>query len=237
MVILIKTLEGFINMDIYICFYTNKKFRSRESILIDQFSNCGFSNILPYRSEDVKSGKFYEENKELLDCEIGDGYWLWKPKILLDSFENMNYGDVLVYTDSGDQININEDIIKKYSINNDYYFTNWSGVRWEQKICTKRDCFILMDCDSEKYHNTSQMEAGFLIFKKTETMIELLKEYLHFCSIKEIVDNEPNTHGEDFLGWQFHRNDQSILTNLIVKYELNFSNHLDNYIKNNIFIP
>ena len=224
-------------MDVYVCFYTNEKFRSREPVLINQLFNLGFSKILPYRSEDVKTGNFYYENKELLDCQTGDGYWLWKPKIILDSFEKMNYGDILVYTDSGDEITVNENIVKNYSINNDHYFTNWGGLRWPQKICTKRDCFILMDCDSEKYHNTPQMEAGFLIFKKTNTMIKLLNEYLYFCSIKEIVDNEPNKHGENFDGWQFHRNDQSILTNLIVKYNLYFSNYLDNDIKNNIFIP
>jgi hypothetical protein len=81
------------------------------------------------------------------------------------------------------------------------------------------------------------MEAGFLIFKKTDNNIKLLKEYLYFCTIKEIVDNEPNNHGKNFDGWQFHRNDQSILTNLIVKYDLYFSNYLDNHINNNIFIP
>jgi hypothetical protein len=224
-------------MEVYICFYTNEKFRVREDYLINHYKSLGYFNILPYRSEDVMVGQFYNENKEILDCQTGGGYWLWKPKIILDSFDKMEYGDVLVYTDSGDLITADVNSIKNYCTENDYYFSNWGGDRWQQKICTKRDCFILMDCDSEIYHKTSQMEAGFLIFKKTDDMIKLLKDYLHYCKIKPIVDNENNIHGDNFPNWQFHRNDQSILTNLIVKHKLNFSDSLDKYVKYNIFIP
>jgi hypothetical protein len=224
-------------MEIYLCFYTNKKFRDREDFLKNEYTNLGFKNILPYRSEDVKTGDFYHKNKEILDCETGDGFWLWKPKILLDTFDKINYGDVIVYTDSGDLLTLTVDDIMSFSRDYDYYFTNWGGTRWAQKICTKRDCFILMDCDSKEYHDTSQMEAGFLILKKTDSMLALLNDYLKYCGIKEIIDNEQNKYGNNFENWQFHRNDQSILTNLIVKHGLNFNNSLDNKIKNNIFIP
>ena len=224
-------------MQVFLTFYTNLKFRNREDYLKQHYSELGFNIILPYRSENVKIGEFYENNKKILDCETGDGYWLWKPKILLDSFEKMNYGDVLVYTDSGDLLNLNISDIISFSDNHDYYFTNWGGSRWPQKICTKRDCFILMDCDTDIYHETSQIEAGFLILKKTKSTISLLQDYLKYCSIKEIIDNEENIYGKNFEGWQFHRNDQSVLTNLIVKHNLNFNNCFDNKIKNNVFIP
>jgi len=224
-------------MEVFLCFYTNEKFRQREDFLKNYFSERGFQKIIGYRSEEVKTGEFYEKNKEILDCQTGDGYWLWKPKIILDTFEKMNYGDVLVYTDSGDLINMDVNDIISYSTTNDYYFTNWGGIRWQQKICSKRDCFILMDCDTTVYHETSQMEAGFLIFKKTEQMIALLKDYLHYCSVKPIIDNEENLYGENFPNWQFHRNDQSVLTNLIVKHGLTFNTSLDNKINCNNFIP
>lgn len=224
-------------MKVFLCFYTNEKFRLRENGLIENYSKFGYSNIIPYRSEIVNTGSFYEENKEILDCKIGDGYWLWKPKIILDTFEKMEYGDVLVYVDAGDFVSITQDEIYEFAINHDYYFTNWGGVRWPQKICTKRDCFILMDCDTEIYHETSQMEAGFLILKKTDQIIALVNDYFYYCRNKTIIDNEPNIHGDNFPNWQFHRNDQSILTNLIVKHGLNFNNKFDDKINCNVFIP
>lgn len=221
---------------ICVCFYTNQKFRSREFFLNDYYSKKSF-DVFPFRSEDIKQSDFYEKNKEVMDCETGDGYWLWKPKIILDCMLKLNDNDVVVYTDAGDLVDITYNDILEFSKTNDYYFTNWGGSRWPQKICTKRDCFLLMDCDYPKYHEASQMEAGFLIFKKTAKNIELLNEYLHYCSIKDIVSNEPNKFGTNFENWQFHRNDQSILTNLLVKHNYTFNTCFDDRIRNNIYKP
>lgn len=224
-------------MKYLICFYTNNKFRTQEEILLNHYNSIGFDKVINYRSEDVKTGDFYLKNKEILDSEIGDGYWLWKPKIILDTFDKMEYGDVLVYTDAGDSLSTNIlENIKNYMVTNDFYFTNWGGARWPQKICTKRDCFILMGCDTDKYHETSQMEAGFLILRKSDKIIDFIKEYLEVCSNKQIVGDDENIYGENFPNWQFHRHDQSILTNLIVKHNFYFSNTLDNMIFNNRFV-
>jgi hypothetical protein len=225
-------------MKFAICFYTNDKFRFRENDLINYFGSIGFDYIFNYRSENVKTGEFYETNKNILDENTGDGYWLWKPKIILDSLEKLNYGDVLVYTDAGDDLKSDIlDGIKDYSQYYDNYITNWSGYRWQQKRCTKRDCFILMDCDSTEYHEASQAEAGFLIFKKTEKNIEFINEYFSYCQNRQIISDDPNIHGENFGEWEFHRHDQSILTNLVVKFNFSFSSLLDNKINNNIFKP
>ena len=62
-------------MEINICFYTNKKYRYIESTLIENLTTKGFDKIFNYRSEDVKNGDFYNENKDLLELERGDGYW------------------------------------------------------------------------------------------------------------------------------------------------------------------
>jgi hypothetical protein len=224
-------------MKINACFYTNEKFRFRENNLLNYLKNIGFDNVYPYKSEEVKVGTFYEENKEILNYEIGDGYWLWKPKIILDSLNKMDYNDVLVYTDSGDELM--SDILPNLKIhmqNYNYYFTNWGGDRWPQKICTKRDCFILMECDEDKYHNTPQMEAGFIAIKKNEEIIKFISDYFEFCKNKNIITDIPNEYGDNFNNWQFHRHDQSILTNLIVKYNYTFFNNLDDYIKNNVYI-
>jgi hypothetical protein len=224
-------------MKIIVSFYTNKKFRNNSQNLIKHYESRGFRDVRHFKSEDVKSGSFYDDNKEILDCETGDGFWLWKPKIILDIFNELNNGDSIMYTDAGDLVDVDYNTISHFLTTNDYYFTNWGGVRWPQKICTKRDCFILMDCDEEKYHNTSQMEAGFLIIKKTNETVKFLNDYYHYSSIKEIIDNEPSKYGKEFDGWRFHRNDQSILTNLIVKYGFNFNNQLDTKIKYNIYQP
>jgi len=111
------------NMKVNVCFYTDENFRIRENILIDDLKSKGFDKIYNYRAEDVKQGDFYLENKELLDLEKGDGYWVWKPKIILDTFNNMEFGDVLLYIDAGDKLNgeiVNS--MKDFFKTEDYYY-------------------------------------------------------------------------------------------------------------------
>jgi len=225
-------------MKINICFYTNKKFREIESELIKDLKSKGFDEVFNYRSEDVKQGEFYNDNKELLNLERGDGYWVWKPKIILDTLEKMEDGDILFYLDAGDYIrNGIIDLSKEYFKSHDYYFTNWGGKRKTQIQHTKRDCFILMNCDDEKYHNTSQVEAGFIALKKTNSMIEFVKEYLFYCKNKYIINDDKSLFGPEYEQWKLHRHDQSILTNLIVKHNFNFSNEFVLNINHNTYIP
>ena len=86
---------------------------------------------------------------------------------------------------------------------------------------TKRDCFILMNCDDEKYHNQIQLEAGILAVRKTEFNIKLLREWLKYCSNIFAVTDLPNSEGfPNYKGFKGHRHDQSILTNLSIKYNI-----------------
>jgi hypothetical protein len=231
-------------MKINICFYTNKKFRDIESYLIEDLKSKGFDNVFNYRSEDVKQGDFYIKNKELLDLERGDGYWVWKPKIILETLEKMEYGDVLFYIDAGDYINNNDDdddifsVSKEYFKTEDYYFTNWHhGSRKHQIQHTKRDCFILMGCDDEKYHNTRQIEAGFIAVKKTNKMIEFINEYLFYCKNKNIINDDKSVFGDEHEQFKCHRHDQSILTNLIVKHNFSFSDKFIANVIHNKYTP
>lgn len=222
-------------MKTYLIFYTDIKFRSRENELISHYSDLGFSNIIPYKSEAVKTGNFYKNYKEILDCPRGDGYWLWKPKIILDTFDKMKYGDVLLYTDAGDVLDMKESDILSFSQNKDYCFTNWDGRGHLHGLFTKRDCFIMMGCDTHEYHSSAMMEAGFLVLKKTKENIDLINEWFNYCSIKQIISDDPNIYGNNLSGWIEHRWDQSILTNLILKKKLKFDSAFDEKIHCNVY--
>jgi len=86
---------------------------------------------------------------------------------------------------------------------------------------TKRDCFYYMGCDEEKYWNSIQLEDGFLAFRKTQKNIDFLNEWLEYCRDERVVTDIPNQCGlENFDGFVDHRHDQSIVTNLQLKYNL-----------------
>ena len=54
----------------------------------------------------ILSAFFRQEAADLLKQEVrGFGYWIWKPQILLQCLQQMEYGDILLYTDAGCHIN------------------------------------------------------------------------------------------------------------------------------------
>lgn len=216
-------------------FYTDKKFRDFESIKIEELKL--FDQIIPYKREWLEETKFYLENKEILDMLRGGGYWLWKPYIIQETLKKMEYNDVLLYIDAGDKIELNDlSIIDNHMKYNDYIITNFNENRKHNYFYTKRDCFILMNCDEVKYYNVRQIEAGVLVFKKTPKIEEFINEWLFYCKNKNILTDISNEYGENIDGFIDHRHDQSILCNLTVKYNMNYSNVLLPHIHYNYYI-
>ena len=48
----------------------------------------------------IKKTTFYEKNKNLLDIKLGNGYWCWKPYIILEKLKHIKDNDVIIYMDA-----------------------------------------------------------------------------------------------------------------------------------------
>ena len=90
-----------------------------------------------------------------------------------------------------------------------------------QRVWTKRDCFVLMDCDTERYWNADQIQATWIAFMVSPETRHLVAEWLRYAGDERVVTDIPNQMGlADFDGFIDHRFDQSILSNLIYKLDL-----------------
>lgn len=218
------------------CSYSDLNYRDNQ-ILISGIILEGrmFDQVVLYTREWIETQSFYLENLDILNRERLAGYALWKPYIILDALLKADEGDIIVYMDCGDlpqdpRVN---DHVKTYMEENDQYFLT-TGVQYANKKYTKRDCFILMDCDKPEYWDSIQLENGFISFKKIDRNIELVKEWLHFCKDKRIVTDEENTCGlPNFDGFIDHRHDQSILSLLQQKYKLPTSSGIRQFVECN----
>ena len=106
---------------------------------------------------------------------------------------------------------------------------------WPQKMYTKRDCFILMKCDNEKYWESIQVEAGIIVVKKTEYSIKIVDEWLEWCKNENILTDIPNICGKDnFSCFIDHRHDQSVLSNLAKKYNILLDNGIRKFVTCNV---
>lgn len=220
-------------MDIHFITYSDEKYKEQQNNL--DLHAEKFFKLNSYNREWLITTKFYEKNKEILDLPRGGGYWLWKPFIILETLNKMNDNDLLFYLDSGDKFRDGLcQFLNDYFSNNNVDSLLTFGGENKQKWYTKRDTFILMDCDSPEYHNHIQLEAGVVCLKKTDKTIKLVSDWLHYCSNPNIITDIENITKPNLEGFKDHRHDQSILTNLAVKYSLNINNLLRQYITCNV---
>lgn len=207
-------------MKVKLISFANRPFFRSQKILKESAFQYGVDEVVNYNDIWLRAQKdFYEKNKAILASKKGVGYWLWKPFIMLDALKSMNEDDVLVLIDAGTTFidNIqplipivqNKEIVVFY--NNEH----------KNKYWTKRDCFLLMNCDEPSFHESVQVLGGYILCKKTPFVINLLNEWLHFCQDIRIISDELNVCGKQNLeGFKEHRHDQSILSNLAIKYQI-----------------
>lgn len=148
----------------------------------------------------------------------GAGYWLFKPYIILDVMKSINENDHVVYVDSG--INFIDNIHKILDIiDDDIILFNCHGHL--NKTFTKRDCFVYLGCDSDKYVNGQHTNAAIQIYKNTPRSIAFVKDYLYWCKNPNVITDNPNICGlKNYPEFVDHRHDQSILSLLSIKNDI-----------------
>lgn len=150
------------------------------------------------------------------------GCYIWKPYFLNKALEQLQTGDYMVYLDAAGNYyrsKISETV--RYMEKKNVEMICSRKNPYKEKHWTKRDAFILMECDTDVYAEQRQCYGGFLIVKKTAQTMEILKQWLEYAQDYRIITNSPNTCGVDnYEGFQEHRFDQSILSLLLAKHSV-----------------
>jgi hypothetical protein len=167
--------------------------------------------------------EFFTKNKEILIQSRGAGYWLWKPYFISKILDSINENDIVFYVDSGNIFKYDPTFLyEKFNMNNGIIlFDNRDGMMngeaAKNYISCKKDSFVLMGVDEEKYVNGIHLNASYQIYQKNENSLEFIKEYLDYCQNINIITDTPNIHGQNYNGYYDHRHDQSILSLLSIK--------------------
>ncbi|HEY6901815.1 MAG TPA: hypothetical protein VI233_14265, partial [Puia sp.] len=125
---------------------SNRLYEDSRHRLNNSAAKSGIGTIRSYDFEDLRPTDFFRENKAILEHPTGMGYWLWKPYIIAEALKSASDGDIVVYADSGLEIIAPLEPLLDICRNGNpvLLFGNADSVNgaW-----TKRDCFVLMDCD------------------------------------------------------------------------------------------
>lgn len=201
----------------YLVSYANEGFYKKQKRLNKSAIKFGIDKVISYTDKDLKQTDFYNQNKKILDEERGAGYWFWKPYVILKAMEKISEGDILFYVDSGAEfISSISPLTKLCKEQGGILLFNGNSMN---KFWTKRDCFIKMDCDSKRYREGFQSCGGYQVYIKNKKSMEFLNNFLTFAKLPGMIDDAPSKE-PNFEGFIEHRHDQSILSNLAIKYDI-----------------
>lgn len=165
----------------------------------------------------------------------GHGYWIWKPKTILSKLKMMPENDILIYVDSGCEINNNghEKLLQyakwaSYSGMVAFYLNgpNYTIAQW-----TKRNLLeyfgVHQNQDLLKY---PQVEAGVLVLKNNLETRNFISTWLDI-SLKEnyLYINDAIKGGLEEPNFIEHRHDQAIFSLLHYTTQFGISVRNENY--------
>lgn len=181
--------------------------------------------FIQFNPESLIGTEFLNKNKYILSQPRGAGYWIWKMYIIEQTLETLEDDDVVIYSDAG--LKVIDDLTPLFDLGRKkglllfklpegdvpkYYHR---AARW-----TKKDCFILMKADDQKYWNAQMSNGAVSVWCKNQFNIDLLDEWLKYARNPQIITDSPSMFGVNDLNFTDHRHDQSILSILRVKYDL-----------------
>lgn len=181
----------------------------------------GFDQVISYKYEDIDE-EFKTKNQHILSQRRGAGYWIWKPYFIKKTLESLEDGDIVFYCDSGAEFILSAKPLIELCK------TRTKGVlpfhmepvdSNKEVLQTKKDTFVLMECDGPEYTETWARLGGFSVWEKNIFSLEVVNTWLTYVQDERIVTDLPNQCGvpEDprFID---HRHDQSVFSLLTKKY-------------------
>ena len=210
-----------------------------------------FKKIYKFTDEDLKNDiNFWSKHKDfILSNSRGYGYWLWKPYLIKKILEKISYGDILLYCDSGCEINFNaRDYMNELIYRTQYKLIIGTCGSSNDINFTKMDTIKYFKMENHDKLSDDHMQCTALMMIKCDKIINLINEWYETGSNNyHLIDDTPSiySNNESFLD---HRHDQSIF-NMIVKRDnlLNYDLEptdwgceyaaRDNYLKNGINYP
>ncbi len=206
--------------------FGDDKYKKSLDLLKETSKEIGrVDEFIGYTKEWLDTTEFYKKNRFILSQPRGSGFWLWKSYIIKQTLETLDDGDVVIYSDAG--LKVIDDLTPLFNLGREKGLLIFKlpegdvpqfyhrAARW-----TKKDCFILMNADTQKYWDAQMSNGAVSVWQKNEFNMNLLDEWLQHGRNPQIITDSKSVFGVDDINFRDHRHDQSILSILRVKYDI-----------------
>ena len=197
--------------------YASREYKPSQQRLVESAGGRGIDRCVSYSPSVLLKSGYRFRHHHVLKQQRGAGYWLWKPFIILETLRQLDEGDVVLYLDV--DYSILEDVgplVELARRSSVVLFANHGHVN---RLWTKRDCLVLMGCDTPEYYEAEQVDAAQVLVLNSPRAREFLSTWLHWCEDPRVLTDQENVCGlPNLKGFTDHRHDQSVLS-LLAKQE------------------
>lgn len=196
--------------------YASRGFEPYQALNEVTARRAGFDEVRCFGPDNLEEA-FVRDNSEILGQERGDGYWLWKPYLCARALHDLSPGDHLFYCDAAAHFVSSIDPMLELMADRALDLLVL-GEGFRESQYTKRDAFVLMDCDSPEYAASAQRFASFFLLRKGPWASHFVERYLDCARDPRILTDRANELGlPDHPDFVDHRHDQSIFSLLTKK--------------------
>lgn len=144
--------------------------------------------------------RFIEENTR------GYGLYIWKPKVIFDTLEQMEDDDILVYCDAGMKLNANglprfQEYIERLQQPDAHLLVFSANDVYVPQQYVKQDAVMHY---FPEFNDTQRFRhyyyAGVMMLKKTKKTMDLVRDYLALCETETLlIDSISKVHQESYM--------------------------------------
>lgn len=209
---------------LHLCSFGDSRFKASRERLLEQAEDFDLFDTIHFYNEYDLSESFREDFQEQLHAGVrGFGYWVWKPRIIMDTLNTIDNGDVLLYVDMGCHLN---------SRGKEKLLTYWEEVKQNEsgflvsqlesirKECfwTKGDLLDYFQVREQEDMYSPQYQAGAIFIRKEPKTVALIQSWLDmYYQDFHLMDNTPSLSPNEE-GFVEHRHDQSVLSLLLKRH-------------------
>jgi hypothetical protein len=205
--------------------FTNTAYHPPTRIL-EQAAAFGIFDTILHKTE-LDIPEFIQKHSEFIQNHAaGYGYYIWKPKIILDTLLNMEDGDLLFYCDSGAHLNLKG--VPRFQEYLGYLDGDKSMVtfcmsdRHSPHLYVKQDAVQYYFPEFNERKDLKNCYAGYMILKKCDSTMEFLVDWLFLCEKYKFIDTSISHSFKELDGFQGNDKDAGLFNLVLAKHNIDY---------------
>jgi len=151
---------------------------------------------------------------------LGNGYWCWKPYIILEKLKHIKDNDVIIYMDAGryETDGFKNSCLGVIEFMNRNKINILPGFKTNYKNyqMIKKTCLDFFNINNSDFKQKKNVFTSPMFLKKTHFTLKFINEWLKCCLIEENVSFCDLSN----IGGKVHIYDQAVLNCLLYKYNI-----------------